>query len=88
MVNQLTVAVIGVGYVGEHLVDTFKKNYNIIGVDLNIDRINFLKEKFKKFRNICFQSDYSDLKNCDTFLISVPTLVKNGNIDMSFLYSV
>ena len=40
------VCVIGVGYVGEHLVDTFKNSYRIIGVDLNENRIKYLKNVF------------------------------------------
>jgi nucleotide sugar dehydrogenase len=86
--NNLKVCVIGVGYVGEHLVDTFKNGYKVIGVDLNDKRVEFLKTKFKQHKNIKLQSTYSDLEDCDAFLVSVPTLVKNGEIDMSYLYSV
>jgi nucleotide sugar dehydrogenase len=86
--NNLKVCVIGVGYVGEHLVDTFKNGYKVIGVDLNSKRVEFLKTKFKKYKNITLQSNYSNLEDCDAFLVSVPTLVKNGEIDMSYLYSV
>jgi nucleotide sugar dehydrogenase len=86
--NGLKVCVIGVGYVGEHLVDTFKNGYKIIGVDLNSKRVEFLKSKFKQHKNIILQSTYSNLEDCDVFLVSVPTLVKNGEVDMSYLYSV
>jgi nucleotide sugar dehydrogenase len=34
------------------------------------------------------QSNYSNLENCDVFLISVPTLVKGEDIDMSYLTNV
>lgn len=86
--NNLKVCVIGVGYVGEHLVDTFKNGYKVVGVDLNEKRVEFLKTKFKHHKNIKLQSTYSDLRECDVFLVSVPTLVKNGEVDMSYLYSV
>lgn len=86
--NSYKVCVIGVGYVGEHLVDTFKNGYRVIGVDLNEKRIKYLKEVYKSYKQIKLQSTYSNLEDCDVFLISVPTLVKNGDIDMSYLYSV
>ena len=86
--NRLKVCVIGVGYVGEHLVDTFKNGYRIIGVDLNDKRIEHLKNRFKQHKNITLQSTYSNLEDCDVFLVSVPTLVKNGEVDISYLHSV
>lgn len=85
---NLKVCVIGVGYVGEHLVDTFKNGYKVIGVDVNEKRITYLNDIFKKYKQIQLQSSYSNLEDCDVFLISVPTLVKNGVVDMSYLYSV
>lgn len=87
MLNK-TVCVIGVGYVGEHLVETFMKKYNIIGVDLNKSRIEYLSDRFSSFSNVKLQSNYRNLEHCDVFLISVPTLVKNGDIDMSYLNNV
>lgn len=83
-----TICVIGVGYVGEHLVETFMNGYKVIGVDVNPKRINDLNDKFFNFPNVKLQSDYSNLENCDAFLISVPTLIKNGEIDMSYLTNV
>jgi nucleotide sugar dehydrogenase len=87
--RQVKVCVIGVGYVGEHLVDTFKNGYQVIGVDLNKKRIAYLKQQFKNQKNIHFQSDYENVENCNVFLISVPTLVsENNTIDVSCLYVV
>jgi nucleotide sugar dehydrogenase len=86
--NSLKICVIGVGYVGEHLVDTFKNGYRVVGVDLNQKRVEFLKESFKGCKQIKLQSTYDNLEDCDVFLVSVPTLVKDGDIDMSYLYSV
>ena len=86
--NSLKVCVIGVGYVGEHLVDTFKNGYRVVGVDLNEKRIKYLNTHFRQYKQIKLQSTYDRLEDCEVFLISVPTLVKNGNIDMSYLYSV
>lgn len=83
------VCIIGVGYVGEHLLTTFSKGYEVIGVDVSAKRITELKEKYKNNKNIYLQSDYTNLKSCNVFLVSVPTLVKsNKEIDVSFLHSV
>jgi nucleotide sugar dehydrogenase len=76
---------VGVGFVGEHLLNTFKEKYNTIGVDLSPRRTLILKNKYK---DVHFQSDYKDLEKCDVFLVSVPTLVTNEKeIDLSCLYS-
>jgi nucleotide sugar dehydrogenase len=82
------VCVIGVGYVGEHLVDTFKNGYKVVGIDLNEKRVEFLKKKFKNNGNVKLQSTYDNVSDCNVFLVSVPTLVKNGDIDMSYLHAV
>jgi nucleotide sugar dehydrogenase len=81
------ICIIGVGYVGEHLLSNFSRKYQVIGVDLSPKRIFLLKNKYKD-NNINFQTTYVDLQDCNVFLISVPTLVKNGDIDMSYIQSV
>lgn len=87
--KSLKVCIIGVGYVGEHLIDTFKNSYRVIGVDVNEQRIKYLKSVFKDNKKITLQSTYTNLEDCDVFLVSVPTLVDtNKDIDMSYLHSV
>ena len=81
-----TVCIVGVGFVGEHLLNSFKEHYNVIGVDLSPIRTLSLKNKYK---DVHFQVDYKNLEKCDIFLISVPTLVtKEKEIDLSCLYTV
>jgi nucleotide sugar dehydrogenase len=81
-----TVCVIGVGFVGERLVNVFKKHYQVVALDVSIKRIEQLQ---KLHDDVQFMTSYEELHNvcCDAFLISVPTLVnsKTGNIDMSYL---
>jgi nucleotide sugar dehydrogenase len=79
------ICIIGVGFVGEHLLTNFNRKYDVIGVDLSPQRVFLLKNKYK---DIHFQSTYDNLEDRDVFLISVPTLVKDNNIDMSCLHSV
>jgi len=81
----MNICILGVGYVGEHLLETFKEKYNVIGVDISEKRISVLKNKYK---DVHFQSNYINLNHCDVFLVSVPTLVKdNEDIDLSCLLS-
>lgn len=82
---QYKICVIGVGFVGEHLLENFKTGYDVIGIDLSINRIRILKSKYK---DIHFQNTFENLQDRNVFLISVPTLVKDGDIDMSCVYSV
>ena len=84
--DEIRVCVLGVGYVGEHLMNTFSKYYNVIGIDLSEKRVEYLKTKYPE---IHFQTDYSGIESYNVFLVSVPTLVKsNKQIDLSCLYSV
>jgi nucleotide sugar dehydrogenase len=79
------ICIIGVGFVGEHLLSNFNREYDVVGVDLSPQRVFVLKNKYKQ---VHFQSTYDNLDDYNVFLISVPTLVKDNDIDMSCLYSV
>lgn len=79
------VCIIGVGFVGEHLLNTFRKEYDVVGVDLSEKRLNYLKNKYP---GVKFQSNYENLQDTDVFLLSVPTLVNNDKtLDLKCLYS-
>lgn len=82
------VAVIGVGYVGEHLVDVFSKNYNVLGYDVSEARVRDLSQRQAEGSRARFTSKASDLADATHFLISVPTLLlPDKTIDSSFLRS-
>lgn len=85
--NMKTICVIGVGYVGEHLLTNFKRKYNVICVDISQERIKLLKEKYP---DVTFHSDFHDsISYSDVFLVSVPTLVdKNKQINLGPLHAV
>jgi nucleotide sugar dehydrogenase len=84
--SEIKVCIIGVGYVGEHLLQTFKKEYDIIGIDVSEKRVGFLKQQYS---DVVFYSNFDNISDRNVFLVSVPTLVdKKGNIDLSCLYSV
>ncbi|KAL5592024.1 hypothetical protein FOVSG1_010913 [Fusarium oxysporum f. sp. vasinfectum] len=82
------VAVIGVGFVGTGLVDSFSSKYEIMGFDISEDRLEFLRGEFSARPNVSFTSNEPDLGKATHFLISVPTLLRSDRtIDLSYLRS-
>jgi UDP-N-acetyl-D-mannosaminuronate dehydrogenase len=87
------VAVIGVGFVGEHLVDVFSPHCKVIGYDKSPARVMdlqgqktdfFAQQKF----DVKFTSDEDDLREANCFLIAVPTLLQiDQSINISHLLS-
>ena len=106
--NKCKVAIIGLGYVGLPLaVEIAKKNNSflnnkkikrtIIGFDLNIERINQLKDGFDKtneikensvkFLNfIKYTNDIKDLYEIDVFIVTVPTPIDSFNNPNLFFF--
>lgn len=80
------VAIIGVGYVGEHLVSVFAKHYHVLGYDVSETRTQQLTKKQAPGSRARFTSRSNDLAEATHFLISVPTLLlPDKTIDSSFL---
>ncbi|KAF5724626.1 Vi polysaccharide biosynthesis vipA tviB [Fusarium mundagurra] len=80
------VAVVGVGYVGRHLVSSFSSKYQVIGFDVSERRIQDLRKEFKDNENVTFSRTQNDLVSATHFLISVPTLLRpDKTIDSSYL---
>ena len=83
------VAVIGVGYVGLHLVTGFSKHYNVIAFDLSQKRLESVAGELLPNARLCLTSDPSRLASATHFLVSVPTLLVPGTsvVDTSYLQS-
>jgi len=86
--NNKKIAVIGLGYVGLPLAVEFSKKREVIGFDINKDRIDELKKKIdvtgemskqelKKSVYITYTTYLDDLKDCTIFIITVPTPIDN-----------
>lgn len=82
------IAVIGLGYVGIPLAVEFGKIYTTVGFDINEQRINELKdgkdktleiseENLKKAKLLSFTIKADDIKDCNIYIITVPTPVDN-----------
>jgi threonine dehydrogenase-like Zn-dependent dehydrogenase len=91
--DEPTVAVLGVGYVGTHLVSAFSSKYPVIGFDVSKPRINDLRasqlnEPVDGSREIEYTWDTATLSRATHFLVSVPTLLRpDHTVDASFLCS-
>ena len=89
------IAIIGLGYVGLPLAVEFGKKRNVIGFDISHARINELKngidstleintEELNDAVNLSFTTDIKDLKNCQIFIVTVPTPIDtNKKPDLS-----
>ncbi len=85
-----TIAIIGLGYVGLPLALAFAKKYQVIGFDINSDRIAELKagidttretttESLQAAHNLELTSDTSELSKAQIYIITVPTPVDETN---------
>uniref|UniRef100_A0A6C0CRN1 UDP-glucose/GDP-mannose dehydrogenase C-terminal domain-containing protein n=1 Tax=viral metagenome TaxID=1070528 RepID=A0A6C0CRN1_9ZZZZ len=74
--TSVTFGVIGVGYVGLHLLEEFSKKNMTFGLDVSASRVAFLQDQFLECTTVCISSDFTHLKQCDVICISVPTLLR------------
>jgi len=91
------IAIIGLGYVGLPLAIAFGKKYKTIGFDINIQRIEELKQLNDKTLEVSkeeildasfleFTSDKEDIKNCGIYIVTVPTPIdKNKEPNLIFI---
>ena len=88
--SKIKIGIIGLGYVGTPLALSLGRFFNVVGFDLNKKRISQLKKNkdstkettlidFKKAKKIIFSYTLNDLKNCNIFIITVPSPVTKSN---------
>lgn len=84
VLSEIKLAVIGLGYVGLPLAAEFGKKRSVVGFDINQTRIAALKaghdstlevpdEELAQASQLNFTSNLDDLKNCNVFIVTVPT---------------
>ncbi len=82
--NETRIAIIGLGYVGLPLAVEFGKILPVVGFDINKQRITELESgtdrtletsalDLASARNLVYSSRLEDLKECNYFIITVPT---------------
>ena len=83
-IENLRIAVIGLGYVGLPLAVEFGKKYSVVGFDINAERIAALKAgsdhtlevsatELAQATHLSYSSDIQMLKDCNFFIATVPT---------------
>ena len=87
--NSYKICVIGLGYVGFPLAVELNKYYDVVGFDIDDNRINQLNsknditgeissEELSKIK-ISLSSSKEDIKDCDAYIITVPTPIDKFN---------
>jgi UDP-N-acetyl-D-glucosamine/UDP-N-acetyl-D-galactosamine dehydrogenase len=82
--NNVKIAVIGLGYVGLPLAVEFGCKFMVTGFDINETRIKELingidttleitSKELKKSSNLKFSNKLDDIKDCNIFIVTVPT---------------
>ncbi|KAF2845796.1 nucleotide sugar dehydrogenase [Plenodomus tracheiphilus IPT5] len=85
--SESIVAVLGVGYVGTHLVEAFAGHYQVIAFDLSEKRLAEVSRQLTGLP-IQFTSNAKDISAASHVLISVPTILKDDkSIDTAYLRS-
>jgi len=83
--KEKVVCIVGLGYVGLPLAEAFSKHFNVIGFDVDENKIDKLKNKYSTFE---ITSDHSRIKIADFIIMAVPTPVTGSNEpDLSFVIS-
>ena len=83
-IKNTSIAIIGQGYVGLPLAIEFGKKHQTVGFDINIDRIEDLKngidhtneatpEQLRSAQELTFSSDINDIKASTIYIVTVPT---------------
>lgn len=95
---EIKIAVIGLGYVGLPLAVEFGKKFDVIGFDVKNSRLEALRrfedvtletstEELKAAKKLRYSSNIDDLRDCDVFIVTVPTPVdKYNRPDLTPLY--
>lgn len=85
----MKICILGLGYVGLPLSFAFSKIHYVIGYDSSKKRIDelkkchdingeFSKKDFKKNKNLIFTNKQNEIKDCNIYIITVPTPVKKN----------
>ncbi len=88
--KKILPCVIGLGYVGLPVFISLKKKFNVVGYDVNYNRIKnlrilkdnnneFKKNDLKIKNNSIFTNKSKDIEKCNFFIVAVPTPLKNKN---------
>ncbi len=95
--KKINIAIIGLGYVGLPLAVEFAKKFNVIGYDYDKNRVKDLNQNYDKnhdvslskiikANNLKFTTDINYLKDCNVYIITVPTpIFKNKKPNLNLI---
>jgi UDP-N-acetyl-D-glucosamine/UDP-N-acetyl-D-galactosamine dehydrogenase len=89
--SNISIAIIGLGYVGLPLAVEFGKKYQVIGFDINADRIHSLVQKkdntlqitdseIASATGLSFTDNVAAIANCNIYIVTVPTPVDDHKL--------
>lgn len=89
-INDIKIAVIGLGYVGLPLAAEFGKYRQVVGFDINKARVNELRQGVDNTKEVetdalvaakqlTFSTELNDLADCNFYIITVPTPIDENN---------
>jgi len=82
--NKVKIGILGLGYVGLPLAAEFGKKFETVGFDIKESRVDELRNgidstlevepaELKESVNLSYTSEASDLKDCNVYIVTVPT---------------
>tara|TARA_Y100001935_G_C17290626_1_gene503081 strand:+ start:639 stop:1910 length:1272 start_codon:yes stop_codon:yes gene_type:complete len=82
--DDIKIGILGLGYVGLPLAVEFSKHFNVIGFDMDVERISELESGYDSTREVSsdhlknldklkLSSSKSDLLLCNVYIVTVPT---------------
>lgn len=88
--ENLKIAVIGLGYVGLPLAVEFGKNFSTVGFDINRKRVDELRsgndftlevnsEDLGKATHLIYTPEIEGIKDCNFYIVTVPTPIDDNN---------
>ena len=90
--NDKKICLIGLGYVGLPLAVAFAEKFQVVGFDINDDRIRELESGEDKTLeieddllqsvepNITYTTNIQDTKDCNIYIVTVPTPIDSSNL--------
>jgi len=88
--ENTSIGIIGLGYVGLPLAVEFSKKYPVLGFDINKKRVDELDSghdstlevsdlELAKAKKLCFSYNKQSLINCNVYIVTVPTPIDDSN---------
>jgi len=91
-ISESKICVIGLGYVGLPLAHAFSEKYDVVGFDINKDRVDELNDGFDRTleltseqvkesikNGIIYTSNVDDIKDSNIYIVTVPTPINENN---------